>query len=168
MNDFDRNIILWLKTLPTDISYPAHVKPPCEKRSHDAGPPSPPPSHHNAGWMHPSTPQNKKRRLEGVPSLPAPPDTHVDEDPNEETPRQEGSHSVSGTDDSSSHTSNRSSPSKTFSKLSLNPDGLEEKQLDFLDSRLPDSLVQLATDVEEIGMGDRVIPDYLEVASCSS
>ncbi|EXL40770.1 hypothetical protein FOCG_16714 [Fusarium oxysporum f. sp. radicis-lycopersici 26381] len=162
MNDFDTYIISWLKKLPTDIPYSTHVKPPCKKRPCDAGPPSPPPSHHNTGWMHPSTPQNKKRRLESVPSLPAPPDNHVDEDPNEETPRQEGPYSISETDDSSSHTSNRSSPSKTFSKLSLNPDGLEEKQLDFLDSRLPDSLVQLATDMEEIGMGDRVIPDYLE------
>jgi hypothetical protein len=114
--------------------------------------------------MHPSTPTNKKRRLEGVPVLSAPADAHIEEDPNEETPRQEA-RSISETDDTGSHTSNRSSPSKTFSKLSLNPDGLEERQLDFADTTVPPALVQLANEMDEIGMGDRVIPEYLQVCA---
>ncbi|KNB04692.1 hypothetical protein FOXG_22420 [Fusarium oxysporum f. sp. lycopersici 4287] len=187
MNDFNHSIISWLEGVPTDFSCTgAHLTPKehpnSKKRPYfDSDRPlSPPPSQDHtqdifpgtdlALEMQPSTPSNKRRKLGGVPILAAHAvdvnnDDNNDDEANEETPRQDGPRSVNDSNNSSrqsSHASNHSSPSKIFSSLSLNPDGLEEKQLDLLDPRIPDTLALLSNEMDDIGTGDRVIPEYLE------
>ncbi|KAF5621037.1 uncharacterized protein FTJAE_11377 [Fusarium tjaetaba] len=167
MSSINQRILFWLDDLPPHP--PPSLQPITKKRSlSDVNfPPSPPLS----GDMEeqPATPAPKKRKLGLSKMLLARAEEEASGDESgDETPRQQGSRSV--TDTSSQRGSSRqgtsiskqSSLTKHLSALSAQPYGLVQKSLNVSDSNVPESLKELYQDMKNISDGNRAIPKYLE------
>jgi hypothetical protein len=121
--------------------------------------------------MSPVTPVTKKRKvLDDVPSLTRPVQVEDDNEENEQTPRAEPSQSDDRASQRTGGTgaSGTSSPTKALRSLKYQEDGLDHMKLDVSDDKLPTSLVELANDMQEIGNGECVVPEYLNVGSIIS
>ncbi|KAG5803827.1 hypothetical protein H9Q71_011594 [Fusarium xylarioides] len=166
MNSINKRILFWLDDIPPHFPPPA--QPISKKRFFSEGGllPSPPHSPESvAEAMPPVTPVAKKRKTLGdVPSLARRERVDDDDEESEQTPRAEPSLSEDRTSQRTDSTSasGASSPTKALRALKYQQDGLDHVKLDVSDETLPASLVELANDMQDIGSGEGVVPEYLK------